>query len=94
MRYFRSVFPDLHYQLVEVSAKPIRSGYAYRATGTQRGAAWGFPPNNRTVTFEGATILYVKDGLVIDRWGAFSFYDILHELGHVPSLWQLGEQLQ
>ena len=49
-----------------------------------------------TVTFHqiGATILFIEDGKVIDRWGAFSFYDILTDLGLVPPLWELHGKLE
>ena len=94
IRYFRSVFPDLRYRIVEVLAERDKVWIRYEGSGTQSGAAWGFPASNKTVTFEGATILYIKNAQIIDRWGAFSFYDILQELGLVPSLWSLQEQLQ
>ena len=94
IKYFRSVFPDLKYEIVETAALPDRVWIRHQAKGTQLGPAWGFPPTGRTVEFDGATILYIKDGKVIDRWGAFSFYDFLTGLGLVPPLWELKEHLQ
>ena len=89
IKYFRSVFPDLKYEIVEMTALPDRVWIRYQAKGTQLGSAWGFPPTGKTVEFDGATILYIREGKVIDRWGAFSFYDILTDLGLVPSLGEL-----
>ena len=94
IRYFRSVFPDLKYEIVETAALPDRVWIRYKAKGTQQGSAWGFPPTGKTVEFSGATILYIKDGKVIDRWGAFSFYDILTDLELVPPLWELKDHIQ
>ena len=94
IKYFRSVFPDLKYEIVETAALPDRVWIRYQAKGTQLGPAWGFPPTGKTVAFDAATILYIKDGKVIDHWGAFSFYDILTDLGLVPPLWELKEHLQ
>ena len=94
IRYFRSVFPDLKYEIVETAAFSDRVWIRYKARGTQQGSAWGFPPTGKTVEFSGATILYVKDGKVIDRWGAFSFYDILADLELVPPLWELKDHIQ
>lgn len=94
IRYFRSVFPDLKYEVVETAALPDRVWIRYRARGTQLGPAWGFPPTGKAVEFDGATILYIRDGKVIDRWGAFSFYDILTVLGLVPPLWELSQALK
>lgn len=48
---------------------PDRVWIRYKAKGTQLGTAWNFPPTEKTVEFDGATILYIKDGKVIDRWG-------------------------
>jgi len=93
IRYFRSVFPDLKYEIVETAALSDRVWIRYRARGTQLGSAWGFPPTGKTVEFEGATILYIREGKVIDRWGAFSFYDILTDLGLVPPLWELKDRI-
>jgi len=94
IKYFRSVFPDLKYTLTETASLPDRVWIRYKATGTQLGSAWGFPPSGKTIEFDGATILYIKDGKVTDRWGAFSFYDILSDLGLVPPLWELNERLK
>jgi hypothetical protein len=93
IRYFRSVFPDLKYEIVETAALSDRVWIRYKARGTQLGSAWGFPPTGKTVEFEGATILYIREGKVIDRWGAFSFYDILTDLGLVPPLWELSNRI-
>lgn len=94
IKYFRSVFPDLKYEIVETAALPDRVWIRYKAKGTQQGSAWGFPPTGKTVEFTGATILYIKHGKVVDRWGAFSFYDILTDLELVTPLWELKSHIQ
>jgi predicted ester cyclase len=94
IKYFRSVFPDLKYEIVETAALADRVWIRYRARGTQLGSAWGFPATGKNVEFDGATILYIQDGKVIDRWSAFSFYDILVDLGLVPPLWELKDYLR
>ena len=94
IRYFRSVFPDLKYDIVEINGEEDRVWIRYEAKGTQKGNAWGFEASGKEVEFEGATILYISsEGKVIDRWGAFCFYDILNELGLVPALWELSKHL-
>ena len=93
IKYFRSVFPDLRYEIVETASLPDRVWIRYRAKGTQLGYAWSFPPSEKSVEFDGATILYIRNGQVIDRWTAFSFYDILTDLGLVPPLWELRNHI-
>ncbi len=94
IRYFRSIFPDLKYEIVEISGQDEKVWIRYKGKGTQSGSAWGFEPTGKEVEFEGATILYINSkGKVIDRWGAFCFYDILADLELVPPLWDLSKRL-
>ena len=95
IRYFRSVFPDLEYEIIDSIASEDRIWVRYRGSGSQAGSAWGFDPTNRHVDFEGATILYINhDGKITYRWGAFCFYDILTELGITPPIWELKDRLE
>ncbi len=34
-----------------------------------------------------------SQGKIIDRWGAFCFYDILADLELVPPFWELSQRL-
>jgi hypothetical protein len=94
IRYFRSVFPDLVYEIVDMVAQDDKVWVRYRASGTQNGSAWGFEPTKRKAHFEGATIFTIsEDARVIDRWSAFSLYNILVDLGLAPPLWELNKYL-
>lgn len=94
IEYFRSAFPDLKYEIIDMAVLEDRVWVRYKGTATQDGTAWGFPPTGKQVTFEGATILYINpDGQITDRWGAFCFYDILTDLGLVPPFWALKDKL-
>lgn len=94
IRYFRSVFPDLIYEIIDAVAKQDQVWVRYRASGTQIGPAWGFEPTGKPVTFEGATIFtFSSAGKIVDRWGAFCFYDVLTDLGLAPTLWELNKTL-
>ena len=94
MKYFRSVFPDLKYEIVDLSVLPDGVWIRYKAKGTQLGPAWGFPATGKTVEYEGVTILYIRDDKVIDQWSSFSFYDMLTDLELVPPLWVLKDFIQ
>ena len=94
IRYFRAIFPDLTYEIVDTVQDETKVWVRYRASGTQNGPAWGFAATGRSVAFAGAAIFWLNEaGLIEDRWGAFSFYDILVALEHVPPLWELKEKL-
>jgi predicted ester cyclase len=89
--YFRSIFPDLKYEMIDMVPSEDRIWVRYKGTGTQVGPAWGFNPSGKQVEFEGVTVLYVSpEGMIIDRWGAFCLYDILADLGLVPPIWELS----
>lgn len=92
--YFRSIFPDLKYEIIEIKGEEDKVWVRYKGLGTHLGKGWGFEPTKKKVSFEGVTILYLNpEGKIINRWGAFCFYDILYDLGVVPSLWELYKYL-
>ena len=94
VRYFRSVFPDLQYEIADTAGEGNKIWVRYQASGTHKGAAWGFDPTGRQATFEGVTIFTLgSDGKIADRWGAFCFYDIFADLGLVPPFWELSKAL-
>ena len=77
INYFRSVFPDLRYEIIDAVVAGNKVWVRYKGIGTQQGAAWGFESTNKEVSFEGITIFWVNErGKITNRWGAFSFYDI------------------
>jgi predicted ester cyclase len=95
IRYIRSIFPDLKYEIVDSATADDRIWVRYKASGTQQGNAWGFESTSKKVEFEGVTILFVNsDGMIVDRWGAFCFYDILVDLELAPPLWELNSHLK
>jgi len=95
IRYFRSIFPDLKYEILDLIGDDEKVWIRFKGRGKQMGNAWGFEATGREVEFEGVTILYINsNGMVSDRWGAFCFYDILTDLGLVPHLWNLSERLE
>jgi len=90
IKYFRSIFPDLNYKIVEMVTQKDKVWVRYQGQGTHKGTGWGFKPTNKKVQFEGATILYINsEGKVYDRWGAFCFYDIFEKLGVIPPFYEL-----
>ena len=95
VRYFRSIFPDLAYEIVDIIDQVDKVWIRYRGTGTNEGSAWGFEPAGKQVTFEGVSILtFDEEGKITDRWGAFCLYDILADLGLVPPFWKLSARFR
>ncbi len=95
VRYFRSIFPDLQYTIVDSAVFPDKVWIRYEGVGTQQGAAWGFEPTGKQAKFSGVAILTINaDGQISDRWGAFCMYDIFTSLGFIPPFWELKQFLQ
>ena len=93
IQHFRSIFPDLKHEIIEIHGEKKKVWVRYKAIGTHKGTSWGFLPTNKTVEFEVAAILYVSGGKVIDLWESFCFYDVLAELGVLPPFWDLHKYL-
>jgi hypothetical protein len=94
IRYFRSIFPDLIYQILEMVTHENKVWVRYKGKGTQQGNAWGFDATSKKVEFEGVAIFtFNPEGMITNRWGAFCFYDILVDLELVPPLWELSKKL-
>lgn len=92
VRYFRSIFPDLQYTIIDSAAFPDKIWIRYKGVGTQKGAAWGFAPTNKLAEFEGVTIFTIDQaGQISDRWGAFCMYNIFADLGLIPPFWELSQ---
>jgi len=92
INYFRSAFHDLEYTIIDTTATETKVWVYYKAKAKHGGNAWGFEPTNKEVEIEGMAILEInEDGLVINRWGAYSFYDVLTDLEIVPPIWELSK---
>ena len=75
IRYFRTIFPDLKYDIVEMKGEEDKVWVHYKCHGTHLGKGWGFQPTKKKVEFEGATILYInsKGSLAVTILAHFCF---------------------
>jgi len=95
IRYFRSMFPDLRYELVDSAVEGEKVWSRYLGEGTHEGGGWGFAPTGKTARFEGmAVFTFDPHGLVIDYQAAYSMYDLFSTLGLVPPWWEVKKFLR
>ncbi|MHA2008447.1 MAG: ester cyclase [Promethearchaeota archaeon] len=94
IKYFRTIFPDLKYKIVEMKGEENKVWVRHKGTGTHIGKGWGFEPTKKKVDFDGVTLLYFnQSGKIIDQWSAFSLYDIFADLGVLPPFWELHKHI-
>ncbi|MFW9851546.1 MAG: ester cyclase [Candidatus Thorarchaeota archaeon] len=92
IKYFRSAFHDLKYDILDIIADDTKVWVRYKATVKHGGRAWGFEATNKEAEIEGMSILEIdKEGKVVNQWGAFCLFDILVDLELVPPFWELSE---
>ena len=92
IKYFRSAFHELKYEIIDLIANEEKVWIYYIARAVHGGNACGFEPTHKEVSIEGMSILEIdKNGLVINQWGAFSLFDILVDLELVPPFWELSK---
>ncbi len=65
--HFRTIFPDLIYEIVEIKGEENKVWIRYNAHGTHLEKGWGFAPTGKKALFEGTIILYINpEGKIID----------------------------
>lgn len=95
IRYFRGMFPDLTYSVLDTAVEGDRVWAWYRGRGTHLGAGWGFDATGKVAEFDGMNIFaFDEKGLIVNRWAAYSLYDIFTELGLAPPWWELKKYLK
>jgi steroid delta-isomerase-like uncharacterized protein len=81
-RGFRSAFPDLELEPVELHADD--EGYVtlrYNVRGTHRGEFMGFAPTGRRFETTAMQMARFEDGQCVERWGVTDRLRILQDLG-------------
>jgi predicted ester cyclase len=80
----RSTYPDPHVvvgqQIVEGELVMTR----VTATGTHKGSHHGITPTNKTIVIEGVNLDRVRNGKIVDHWGAANTLEALIAIGALP----------
>jgi hydroxyacylglutathione hydrolase len=87
--YFRAVFeafPDMTFEVVEITASRNRAAVRWRGRGTFAGPGMfqGFAPNGARIDIEGCDVLTVADELIQRNDAYFDSGDIVRQLGFLP----------
>lgn len=84
VRLFRSIFPDLVWQIDELIAEGDKVVARTTMRGTQRGEFFGIPPTGKAVEMTGIHVVRIADGRIIEHWGSNDDLGLLRQLGAIP----------
>lgn len=68
VRHVQAAFPDFSNEIVELVSDDSRVFARLRYRGTHRGPLGDLPPTGRSVTYDGAALFHVADGVIVDVW--------------------------
>ena len=75
-RMFIGAFPDVQITIHDVIAAGDRVAVRWTSQGTHLGPHLGFPPSNKPITLEGATIGILRGGMLTRAWN-------MMDMGHL-----------
>ncbi len=78
---FRSVFPDLRFEVQDLIADGDRVVERVIVRGTHQGELFGIPPTGKEVAYSGISIHRIVDGKVVEHWYEFNTLELLQQLG-------------
>lgn len=79
-----TVFPDIHFTIEDLIAERDRVVSHWTATGTQKGEFIEIPATNKNIKFQGATILRIAGGKVVELWAYWDRLSVMKQLGVAP----------
>lgn len=77
----RTAFPDLHIEVVHLTASGDDVAFAYTVSGTHQGDFQGNAPTGKSFSVRGVQISRIRDGKLVERWGSSDQLGILTQLG-------------
>ncbi|MDT0631458.1 ester cyclase [Rubrivirga litoralis] len=80
-RDFRTAFPDLKAEVVEMTATDEYVTLRYTVSGTHRGEFMGHAPTGRSFEAPSMQLGRWRDGRCVERWGVTDQSKILEQLG-------------
>jgi predicted ester cyclase len=85
IRAIRTTYPDLQVTIRMQIAEGDLVATRLVATGTHRGAFFGIEPTNKSIRIDAVNIDRIKDGKIVEHWGAANTLEALLEIGALPA---------
>ena len=84
IRAIRITYPDLQVTITTQIAEDDLVATRLVATGTHRGHLSGMEPTNKTIRIDAVNIDRIRDGKIVEHWGAANTLEALLEIGALP----------
>jgi predicted ester cyclase len=82
---FRTAFPDLKVEVLEMMASGDRVAARLRETGTHKGDLMGIAPTGKSVDFGEMAILRIANGKIAESWYQPDMPTLMQQLGVMPA---------
>jgi steroid delta-isomerase-like uncharacterized protein len=80
-RQWRTAFPDLHFEVIDLIAEGDKVLTRWTLTGTHRGEFLGAPGTGNAIKVEGMSLDRIEDGLVAEGFDGWDNYGFRKQLG-------------
>ncbi|HEY7033830.1 MAG TPA: ester cyclase [Thermomicrobiales bacterium] len=80
-RQWRTAFPDLHFEIVDLVAEGDKVLTRWVMTGTHRGEFLGIPATGRAIRVAGMSLDRIEDGLVAEGFDGWDALGLRRQLG-------------
>ena len=82
---YRTVFPDIHFNVDNQIAEGDMVVTRFTITGTHQGELMGVPPTGKQVTVTGINIHRIADGKMVEGWSNTDILGMMQQLGVIPA---------
>lgn len=84
VNFWKTAFPDIHEEVVDIVAEGNKVASRFRLTGTHRGDFYGIPGTGRKIDILGAELFEFKDGKVVNYVYHEDTMGLFYQLGFMP----------
>lgn len=86
VQMWRSVFPDMRMEVLDIIESGDKVIARWRATGTHKGELAGMPATGKKAITEGVSIVRFESGKAIEAWAQYDLLGMLRQLGLAPEM--------
>jgi steroid delta-isomerase-like uncharacterized protein len=82
---YLTAFPDLRVAIEDQVAEDGTIASRFKVSGTHKGEFAGLPPSGKQIDYDGLNFIKVRDGKIVEVWGASDQLRLMRQIGAIPS---------